>query len=308
MLMPALSPTMTVGKIARWAKAEGDAVASGDTLAEVETDKATIDFTFQDDAFLAKILVPAGAEDVAVGTPLALVVENAGDVEEVRRGDFTAALAHARGGGSAAAAATPAAAAAAPSPPAASTPSPSSSSSSSLEVSALPAHAVFPSARLLMAANGVRPTDVTPGSGKGGRITKGDVLVHLGRAPKPAAAAVVVSATAPAAAPAPAPAVATAPQSSGAAPTPFGGDAARGFTDTKPTTIRKVIAARLTESKARVPHQYAVMDCRLDALLKLRVALKDAGINLSVNDMVRRVDVVILHKKNEINGVWGKMR
>eukprot|EP00158_Paraphelidium_tribonemae_P000075 Partr_v1_DN15246_c0_g1_i1_m26452 putative Pyruvate dehydrogenase len=80
--MPALSPTMTAGKIAKWSKKPGDEIKSGDVIAEVETDKATVDFQFQEDAFLAKILVPEGAEDVKVGTPLALVVEDKADLAE----------------------------------------------------------------------------------------------------------------------------------------------------------------------------------------------------------------------------------
>src|SRR6201988_2738246 len=79
-LMPALSPTMTEGKIARWLKSEGDAVHSGDVLAEIETDKATMEVEAVDDGVLAKIVIPEGTEHVAVNTPIALIAENGEDL------------------------------------------------------------------------------------------------------------------------------------------------------------------------------------------------------------------------------------
>ena len=78
--MPALSPTMTQGNLAAWKKAEGEEIAAGDVIAEVETDKATVDYEVVDDGIIAKILVPEGAQDIAVGTPLAVVVDDAADV------------------------------------------------------------------------------------------------------------------------------------------------------------------------------------------------------------------------------------
>ena len=80
--MPALSPTMTQGNLAAWKKAEGEEIAAGDVIAEVETDKATVDYEVVDDGIIAKILVPEGAQDIAVGTPLAVVVDDAADVGE----------------------------------------------------------------------------------------------------------------------------------------------------------------------------------------------------------------------------------
>ena len=86
--MPALSPTMTQGNLAAWKKAEGEEIAAGDVIAEVETDKATVDYEVVDDGIIAKILVPEGAQDIAVGTPLAVVVDDAADVGAFK--DFTA--------------------------------------------------------------------------------------------------------------------------------------------------------------------------------------------------------------------------
>ena len=103
--MPALSPTMTQGNLAAWKKAEGEEIAAGDVIAEVETDKATVDYEVVDDGIIAKILVPEGAQDIAVGTPLAVVVDDAADVGAFK--DFTAPAS----GGAAAPAPAPAAAA-----------------------------------------------------------------------------------------------------------------------------------------------------------------------------------------------------
>ena len=264
--MPALSPTMEKGTLAKWRVAEGAELAPGDVIADVETDKATVDFEVTDGGFLAKKLVADGASDVPVGTTVAILVENAGDVAAFA--GYAAPT-----GGAGAPAPPPPVAAPPPTPAHSSHASSHTSSSSSSAALALPAHAVFPSARLLMAAAGMHPSAVGTGTGKDGRITKGDVLAAgaRGGAPSPQPAVVAAAVAAPVAAPAPA-----GPR----------GVPARGYTDTKPSTIRKVIAARLTESKSRIPHAYAVMDIRIDALLALRASLKEGGVAVSVNDMV----------------------
>ena len=251
--------------------------------------QATVDFQFQDDAYLAKILVPAGAEDVAVGAPLALVVDSAADVAAVRAGTYST---------TAAAPAAPAPAAAAPAAvapaPAAPVHAASSGAAATDAALTLPASAAFPSARLLMAAHAIDPAGIA-GSGKGGRITKGDVLgfiaAAIGRAPTRAAPVVAAAAASAPAVTATAPPPRAAPPAAAAAQRPpgLGGS----FTDTKPSSVRKVIAARLTESKAKVPHAYSVMECRIDALLALRATLKSAGVAVSVNDMVRRIGRVV---------------
>lgn len=241
---------------------------------------------------------------------MALIVENKADIEEVRKGDYSAAMAVLGSGAPAASAAAPAAAAPAPAAAAASAADVSSS------ISALPDNTVFPSARLLMAAHGVNPAALaSKGTGKGGRITKGDVLVHLGKVDKSALAAAAPSAPAAAAAkpvaaapappkPAAAAAPAAASSSSFAVPERVGGT----FTDVKPSTVRKVIASRLTESKAGIPHQYAIIECRLDALMKLRSTLKEAGANCSVNDMVIKAAAKALRDVPEANAFYDPKR
>ena len=102
--MPALSPTMESGSIAGWNMAAGDELSAGDVLCEIETDKATVDFEMQDDAVLAAILFPNGSSDIPVGTPIALAVEDAGDLATFRAENFTAddLAAFGAGGGAAA--------------------------------------------------------------------------------------------------------------------------------------------------------------------------------------------------------------
>lgn len=170
----------------------------------------------------------------------------------------------------------------------------------------------MPAARALIANHGVPPSALSAvvGTGKGGRITKGDVLGLLGLAPAPAPAAnraaapSATAAPATGAAPAPAPA-ATARSVAPVAPTPLPlptPPEPRGkVTETKPSQVRRIIAQRLTESKARIPHQYAIMDCKLDALMVLRAQLKEAGFNLSVNDMIIKAAAKALRDVPEAN-------
>lgn len=233
-------------------------VSSGDVIAEIETDKATVDFTHQDDGFLAKILLPAGSEDVKVGTVLALMVEDAKDVAAVQAAAPTPSVSASSSGPTAATAVAPA-------PPVA---------VAAHHGASLASYEAMPSARILIANLGLDPAALRHrGTGKAGRVTKADVQAFVAGeaapvAAKPALAAAAAAApvaTAPAAvSPAPAAAAAAAPPAAAAA-----ADFGR-YVDSKPSTVRKVIATRLTESKARIPHEYAVMDCRIDALLKLR--------------------------------------
>ena len=237
-------------------------------------------------------LAPSGAEDIPVGAPVALVVDDKSLLEEVRRCDYSSARAVVAGAAAAAPAPAPAASAPAPAAPSA------AATGVSAAISALPTQAVLPSARLLMASLSMDPAPLVArgGSGKGGRITKGDVLEAAGRieraAPAPAAAAAV-------AAPAPAarPAASAAPSSSAPAFVREGG----AFTDSKPSTVRRVIAARLTESKAGIPHQYMLMECRIDAMLALRAQLKEAGAACSVNDMIIKAAAKALRDVPEAN-------
>ena len=251
-----------------------------------------------------------------MGAPLALVVESRADVAAVQAGDYSAAMAVALGGGAPAAAAPAAAAAATAAAPAAAAPAAADVAAS---ISALDSAAVFPAARHLMAQHGLNPAPLAGrGSGKGGRITKGDVLVALGHLDRAAlgGGAAAAAAAAPAAAaataaavakPAAAAAVSAAPGAAAAAkpaaavsfavPPRDGGS----YSDVKPSTVRKVIAARLTESKAGIPHQYALMDCTLDALMALRATLAAAGVKVSVNDMIIKAAAKALRDVPEAN-------
>jgi len=270
-LMPALSPTMTEGTLARWLKKEGDRVKAGDVIAEIETDKATMEVEAVDEGVLGKILVPDGTEGVKVNAPIAVLVEP---------GE-----------------AAPSGAAAPPAPKPAVAPAPAAAAA--LNPQPLPPKAnghdagerVFasPLARRMALQAGLKLEGVT-GSGPGGRIVKADVEAAIGRGPVAAPAPV----TAPAPRPAPAPVAITAPT-----------------TAVPNSSIRKVIARRLSESKQTVPHFYVTMDFEIDALLKLRADLnakspKDgpAAFKLSVNDLVIKAVAATLRRFPAVNATW----
>lgn len=254
--MPALSPTMEEGTLARWLVKEGDSVSSGDLLAEIETDKATMEFEAVDEGVVSAILVPAGTENVKVGTVIAVI---AGEGEDASAAPKAAAPAPV------AAAAEPAPA---PAPVAAPAPAAPAKTDSGDRIKASPL------ARRIAADKGVDLSALT-GSGPNGRIIKADVE---GATPgtKPAAQP---AAAAPVAAPAAAPA---------AEAKPFSTDIPH--TAEKLSNMRKTIARRLSQSMAEAPHIYLTVDIRLDPLLKLRAelnkALEPQGIKLSVNDLL----------------------
>jgi len=317
--MPALSPTMEEGTLSKWLVNVGDQINSGDIMAEIETDKATMEFEAVDEGTLAQILVDEGTENVNVGEVIALLAEEGEDIESVGAPPQTA---------------DPKTAEAETSAPApAPTPAPV----------AKDGPAITPTARKLAEANGVDLAQIT-GTGPKGKITKGDIEAAMGGggaaavpgatplpAPTPAptptprkansADRIIASPLAkriaahkgvdlaqvtgsgpngrivksdvesfdPAEAPAPAP---TPPQRTEAAAAtqatvPDGGAP---FEEEKVSNVRKVIARRLTESKNTVPHYYLTMDIRLDALLDLRkelnASLEPDGVKLSVNDLL----------------------
>ena len=278
--MPALSPTMEEGTLAKWLVKEGDKVVSGDILAEIETDKATMEFEAVDEGTVAKILVPEGSEGVKVGAPIAIL---AGEGEDA----------------SAAASAAPKADTPPPAPPKApaapkadetpkapSAPQPSAPPKAPVETPAAPSapaapHAegervkASPLARRLAQAQNIDLSSIK-GSGPGGRIVRADVDAAAGRAP--------AVASAPAGAPAGAPAIST----HLVMPGPM--EQAIPHDEVKLSNIRKTIARRLTEAKQQVPHIYLTVDIQLDALLKLRTelnaGLESRGVKLSVNDLL----------------------
>jgi pyruvate dehydrogenase E2 component (dihydrolipoamide acetyltransferase) len=288
-LMPALSPTMTEGKLASWHKREGEAVASGDVLAEIETDKATMEVEAVDEGILGKIVVPEGTEAVAVNSVIAVLLA---DGEEPSAID--AALAQAAPAPPAAQPAPPAPATrAVPSLEAAPAAAPTAPTPPSPAPAAAPrgngAGRIFasPLARRMAQQAGLDLAAIT-GSGPNGRIVKQDVEAALARGVRPA-----VEAPPPVPAPAPPP----------AAPAPLEPE----FELQPLSSMRKTIARRLTEAKQTIPHFYLSIDCELDRLLELRKELNDrAGeaIKLSVNDLLIKAAALALRQVPAANASW----
>lgn len=272
--MPALSPTMEEGTLAKWLVKEGDTVKAGDLMAEIETDKATMEFEAVDEGVIARILVAEGTDGVKVGTVIAVLAGEGEDTSAVE-----APKAEAPKAAEAPKEEAKAAPAAAPVPAPAAAPA---ASGDRVKAS--------PLARRIAAEKGVDLGGVA-GSGPNGRIVKADV-----EGAKPGAA----PATAPAAASAAAPAAA-AP----AAPASVWYDESIPHEEEKLSNIRKTIARRLTEAKQTIPHIYLTVDVQLDALLKLRgqlnKSLEGRGVKLSVNDMLIKALAVALAQVPKCN-------
>jgi pyruvate dehydrogenase E2 component (dihydrolipoamide acetyltransferase) len=303
-LMPALSPTMEKGNLAKWLKKEGDKVKTGDILAEIETDKATMEYEAVDDGTLAKILVPEGSADIAVNQPIAILATEGEDVK-------AAAGAPAKGAASAAPAAKAAAAPASMPPAAAPAPSaPPSAPPLAAPVASPPAakapapatngHAgrIFasPLARRLAKAVGIEIGRIA-GSGPHGRIIARDVE---------AAKSGSMALRAPAAA-APAPVLAPSDDKIRALFEP-------GSYEVVPhDNMRKIIAQRLVQAKQTIPHFYLTVSCTIDKLLAARedinaTAPKGAdgkpAWKLSVNDFVIKAMAMALMRVPDANVTW----
>jgi pyruvate dehydrogenase E2 component (dihydrolipoamide acetyltransferase) len=276
-LMPALSPTMTEGNLARWLKSEGDSVAPGDVIAEIETDKATMEVESVDEGVLAKILVAEGAEEIAVNTPIAVLLEEGEDDSVLANFDA----------GAAAPIAAPAAPEPAPTPAAAPEPAPTPAPTPAAVSDTGGRVFASPLARRMAEQQRIDLASVK-GTGPNGRIVKADIEAHAGAAPAG------VTATPPTAAPAATAATAIAGE------TPF--------ELVSVNNIRKVVARRLTESKQQVPHFYMTVDCEIDELLKVRADLnaraKDGEFKISVNDMVIKASAVALMQVPAANASW----
>jgi pyruvate dehydrogenase E2 component (dihydrolipoamide acetyltransferase) len=275
--MPALSPTMEEGTLAKWLVKEGDTVSSGDILAEIETDKATMEFEAVDEGTIAKILVAEGTDGVKVGAPIALMTEEGEDVSAAAKAaPATAAKASAD-------APSPKAVEPAP-PPQAPVETPSAPPRPAAEPGQPQGERIkaSPLARRLAEAQGIDLSTLT-GSGPGGRIVRAD----LGQAGGGAMAAPKAAAQALAAAPGHAEPL-EAPHEV-----------------IKLSNMRKTIARRLTESKQQIPHIYLTVDIQLDALLKLRgelnAGLESRGVKLSVNDMLIKALALSLIEVPECN-------
>jgi pyruvate dehydrogenase E2 component (dihydrolipoamide acetyltransferase) len=318
LLMPALSPTMTEGSIAKWHKKEGDAVKAGDVIAEIETDKATMEFEAVDEGTIGRILVPEGAQGVKVNQPIAVLLEEGEDAKALSQ--------------TKPAAPAPAAPPPQPEPPhspasrvppspqrgeGAAPPSPgfSPSAPSTARGNGHDAGArIFasPLARRLAEQGKLDLSRIT-GSGPHGRIVKRDVEAALkGGGAAPAAAARAAAPTAPAPA-------ARAPVQPVTMPTPSGGGIVRyskeqvsaltgnvPYTAMPITGMRRTIATRLAESEV-VPHYFLTVDCEIDALLKARSDINDAlGVKTSVNDFVIKAAALTLRKVPAVNASWSE--
>ncbi|MBY3123547.1 pyruvate dehydrogenase complex dihydrolipoamide acetyltransferase [Rhizobium laguerreae] len=296
--MPALSPTMEEGNLSKWLVKEGDKVKSGDVIAEIETDKATMEVEAVDEGTVAKLVVAAGTEGVKVNALIAVLAADGEDVAAAASGAGSVAPAPKADG--AAAPKAEAAPAPAQSAPAAAAAPASVSSDGSRTFSS-------PLARRLAKEAGIDLSAVA-GSGPHGRVVKSDIEAAVAGGGGKAAAAPAPAATPQAAAPAP---VAAAPK--GASEEAVLKLFEPGSYELVPHDgMRKTIARRLVESKQTIPHFYVSVDCELDALLALRAQLNDAAprkdnapaYKLSVNDMVIKAMALSLRDVPDANVSW----
>jgi pyruvate dehydrogenase E2 component (dihydrolipoamide acetyltransferase) len=280
-LMPALSPTMTEGNVTKWLKREGEEVHSGDVLAEIETDKATMEFEAVDDGRLGKILVPDGAQGIKVNQPIALLLGEGEDASALEKLDVSA-----------------------PQTVTAPPEQPPAKARSAPEAPPAPARGngrIFasPLARRMAQQAGLDLAAIT-GSGPQGRVVKADIEAALSadRGAPAITRPVVQPQPAPLAAPAAAPALSKERVLALAGNPPY--------TERPLTAMRRVIARRLTESKQTVPHFYLTVDCEIDELLKFRAELngKSDAYRISVNDFVIRAAALALRQVPVANASW----
>ena len=307
-LMPALSPTMEKGNLAKWLKKVGDTIKSGDVLAEIETDKATMEVEAVDEGVLAKILVPDGTQDVPVNQLIALIAGEGEDAKAV--GASGGAPAAAKAPAAAPTRAAPALATAAPAPaavtPAPAPPPTAPAAPPRANGTASPAVFASPLARRIAREAGLDVARIQ-GSGPHGRVIERDVK-----------AAIAAGGTAASLNPQPLPPkdVSAAPPAARVAAMPDATIkkffAPGSFAEIPHDGMRKTIARRLTEAKTTIPHFYVTMDCELDALLKLREEINAAApqkdgkptYKISVNDFVIKALALALMRVPDANVSW----
>jgi pyruvate dehydrogenase E2 component (dihydrolipoamide acetyltransferase) len=272
-LMPALSPTMTEGKLAKWLVKEGDEVKAGQVIAEIETDKASMEFEAVDEGRIGRILVEAGAEGVKVNQPIATLLAEGESVGAAPQRKADTAKAEA---------------------PKAETTKAEPYNPGQDKPAALPPAGerviASPLAKRIAKDAGFDIAALKGhGHGPHGRIVKSDVEAAIAKG-VPAAR--------------PAPVAATAPAAPSASPSVQIFDP---HTEVALTSMRKTIARRLTDAKRDIPHFYLTVDCELDALIVLRQQLNDKapdGVKLSVNDFVIRASALALKRLPEVNAAW----
>jgi len=286
--MPALSPTMTAGNIGTWQKNPGDTLAPGDVLVEIETDKAQMDFEFQEEGVLAKILKDSGSKDVAVGNPIAVLVEEGGDVSafesfsvEDAGGEKAPPAEEKKAGQEDSMASEPpeTGSKTAPAPKEekseeTSSPKQPESSGERLRTSLEREPSISPKAKKLALDKGV-PISKVKGTGSGGQITEKDIQKF-----QPTGGA-----------------TASAPAAAGAA----------AYEDTEASSMRKTIAQRLTQSMQQNPHYFVASSISVSKLLKLRAALNasaDGKYKLSVNDFLVKALAAAALRVPAANSSW----
>ncbi|OJD32031.1 dihydrolipoamide acetyltransferase component of pyruvate dehydrogenase [Diplodia corticola] len=268
--MPALSPTMTAGNIGVWQKKPGDTISPGEVLVEIETDKAQMDFEFQEDGVLAKVLKDSGSKDVAVGSPIAVMVEEGGDVSAFA--DFTAADAGGDKGSAAPPKEEPKSEAPAPSEaPKQEAPAAQESESTGARLQPVLERepVISPAAKKLALEKGVAISQIK-GSGPAGRVTLADVEKFQAAAPAAAGSAA-------------------------------------SYEEVPASGMRKVIATRMAQSLRENAHYYVSSSISVSKLLKLRTALNataDGAYRLSVNDFIIKACSVALKKVPTANASW----
>jgi len=268
--MPALSPTMEKGNLGAWNKQVGDTIAPGDVLCSIETDKATIDYEMQDEGYIAKLLYPAGAKDIPLGSAMAIVVDNEEDIAKFA--DYTA-----EDLGSAATPAPAKAAAAEPTPAPAALVAAAQPAAAATAAPARGGDRVFasPVAQGMASAQGLSLASVA-GTGPNGRIIKADIEDALAAGSHRASEPIL-----------------------------FDSAPGIGYTDIENSQIRKVIADRLTYSKQNIPHYYVTVTVEMDNLMKLRAKLnKVASQKLSVNVFVMKAAALAALKVPATNSSW----
>ncbi len=290
-LMPALSPTMEEGNLAKWLVKEGDQVSSGDVIAEIETDKATMEVEAVDEGVIAKILVAEGTEGVAVNAVIAVLAEEGEDPGSVQAGS----------GGAPAPAPASAPAESAPAPVPVPAPKPEKAQETAPVSAAVPSPGkrVFssPLARRIAGQNGI-DLGALSGTGPNGRVVKRDVEAAMAAGTGKAGAAAAKPA-----------ASGGAPMAIGAGPDPrkIAGQLDMVYEEIPASGMRKTIARRLVEAKQTVPHFYLTVDIELDALLAMRKQVNAAvpeGVKISVNDMIILASAKALIDEPDTNASW----
>jgi pyruvate dehydrogenase E2 component (dihydrolipoamide acetyltransferase) len=276
---------MTEGNVTKWLKKEGDEVHSGDVLAEIETDKATMEFEAVDDGRLGRILVPEGAEGIKVNQPIALLLGEGEDPSALEK--------HAEKP------TTPVAAASAAEPLRAAEPRPAAQPAPARGGNGKGRIFASPLARRMAQQAELDLTAIT-GSGPQGRIVKTDIEAALSAEQPPAAPA------RPVAQPQAAPPITSAPVPALSKERVLALAGNPPYTERPLTAMRRVIARRLTEAKQTVPHFYLTVDCEIDELLKFRAELngKSNAYRISVNDFVIRAAALALRQVPAANASW----